>query len=149
MRMQKGEPGGSPFQSDKLRFGILESEAEIYPGSELVIAGGSVPEDCGDMRGHGDALGNRKGNTDRESVVDIVEGIPGANHSVNVQGKASQINGCARGEFDVGIIGPLVCIVGADTDGKASQLGAESDIGFKDLKPAPVPESGVIGDSDS
>ena len=102
--MQKGEPGGSPFRSDKLRFGILESEAEIHPGGELVIAGGSVPEDCGDMRSHGDALGNRKGNTDREAVVDIVEGIPGANHSVDVQGKTSQVNGRTRGEFDVGIL---------------------------------------------
>ena len=101
------------------------------------------------MRSHGDALGNRKGNTDRETVVDIVEGIPGANHSVNVQGKASQINGCARGEFDVGVIGPFVCIVGADADGKTGQLGAEGDVGLKDLKSAPIPESGVIGDSDS
>ena len=92
-------------------------------------------------------LSEADGQSDRDTVVGIVEFVPGANDAFNTEVKASEVHGPASGNFPVATVSKAgIVVIDSNTHIEAGQLGAECDKGFKDVVTAiRSAEAGVVG----
>ena len=70
---------------------FLESKTEIHAGAELVITRKCVTEDRRYMWRDGDAVRSLDGQANADTVVSVIELIPGANHSLDTEAKTTEL----------------------------------------------------------